>query len=43
MLRQLTEHIQDNGLAEPMQSSYKEHHSTETALLKIQTDLLQAI
>eukprot|EP00057_Strongylocentrotus_purpuratus_P003266 XP_003726286.1 PREDICTED: uncharacterized protein LOC100893945 [Strongylocentrotus purpuratus] len=43
MLRQLTEHIQDNGLAEPMQSAYKEHHSTETALLKIQTDLLQAI
>ena len=43
MLRQLTEHIQDNGLTEPMQSAYKEHHSTETALLKIQTDLLQAI
>ena len=43
MLRQLTEHIEECELAEPLQSAYKRHHSTETALLRIQTDILNAI
>ena len=28
---------------EPQQSAYCKHHSTETALLKIQTDILDAM
>ena len=40
---QLTQHISENSLLEPMQSAYKSGHSTETALLKVKTVLLQAI
>ena len=31
---QLTQHISENSLLEPMQSAYRSGHSTETALLK---------
>ena len=40
---QLTKHISENGLLEPMQSAYRSGHSTETALLRVKTDLLHAI
>ena len=40
---QLTQHISENSLPEPMQSAYRSGHSMETALLKVKTDLLQAI
>ena len=40
---QLTQHISENSLLEPMQSAYRSGHSTETALLKVKTDLLHAI
>ena len=40
---QLTQHISENSLLEPMQSAYRSGHSTETALLRVKTDLLQAI
>ena len=40
---QLTQHISENSLLEPMQSAYRSGHSMETALLKVKTDLLQAI
>ena len=40
MLKQLMKYMTKNGLQEKMQSSYKIGHSTETALLQIQNDLL---
>ena len=36
----LFDHLRDNDLLEPMQSAYKPCHSTETALLKAQNDIL---
>ena len=40
---QLTQHISENSLLELMQSTYRSGHSTEKALLKVETDLLCAI
>ncbi len=37
---QLTQYMTDNNLHEVYQSAYKQYHSTETALLKIQNDVL---
>ena len=39
---QLTQHISENSLLEPIQSAYRSGHSTEIALLKVKTDLLHA-
>ena len=39
---QLTQHISENNLMEPMQSAYRSGHSTETALVKVKADLLHA-
>ena len=40
---QFTRHILTNHLDEPFQLAYKAFHSTETALVKVQNDILQAI
>ena len=38
----LSEHLENNDLFYPRQSTYRSSHSTETALLKIASDLLTA-
>ena len=39
----LVEHLKTNNLYEIFQSAYRQLHSTETALLHVQNDLLQAV
>merc|ERR1712237_262375 len=41
--KRLNKHMTENDLHEIMQSSYKQHHSTETALTCVQDDFLRAI
>ena len=43
VISQLTLHISEISLLEPMQSAYRSGHSTKTALVKVKADLLHAI
>ena len=40
---QFIDHLKLNGLYEIYQSAYKQFHSTETALLRVQNDLLRSV
>jgi hypothetical protein len=41
--RQLTAYLQQHHLLVPQQSAYREHHSTETATLKVASDVFDAM
>ena len=41
--QQLTSHMRENNLHEQMQSVYRQNHSTETALLKVHSEILSAV
>ena len=40
---QLVDHLKENDLYEIFQSAYRQLHSTETALLRVQNDILQVV
>ena len=42
VLIRLEEYMETHSLHDPMQSAYKRAHSTETALVRISNDILQA-
>ena len=41
--KRLEVHLCENSLHDVYQSAYRQHHSTETALLRVQTDILSAL
>ena len=43
IVTQLLKHMEENHLLEMMQSAYRKAHSTETALLRVQNDILKAV
>jgi len=42
-VKQLTDYLETNGLLPLLRSAYRSHHSTESALLKVLSDILTAI
>ena len=43
ILKRLSDYMSENNLHEVMQSAYKPNHSTETALIRIQNDILRQL
>ena len=43
MSAQLNTYIKDNNLLEPCQSAYRQVHSTDTALVRVQNDIICAV
>ena len=41
--KRLQEYLEDNDLDEPLQSAYKKHHSTESALIKVHNDIAKSL
>ena len=42
-MQRLSEHLTTNGLHEELQSAYKPLHGTETALMRVQHDIANAM
>ena len=43
LAKQLVEYLRDNDLLPDLQSAYRANHSTETAILKVLSDILLAL
>ena len=43
MAKHLDDHLKDNALQDIYQSAYRPCHSTETALMKVQSDIAEAL
>ena len=39
----LNEHLINNNMLDPLQAAYRDKHPTETALIKVQNDILLAL